>query len=90
MPNNRIAMSVWPPVTKRRTEWSYILTPLHVRWLLDVGFLWVRPVRRSWAATLREPTVGRYIEFTSQWELGSVLVQSPEGRRLIRQTAVRS
>lgn len=83
-------MSVWPPVTKRRVEWSYTLTPMHVHWLLDQGFQWVRPVRRSWAASLREPTVGRYIEFTSFWEVGSVLVQSFDGMRLIRRIAVRS
>ena len=87
---SRIEMSVWPPVTKRHREWSYTLTPQHVRWLLGQGLLWVRPVKRSWASTLREPTIGRYIEFTSQWELDSVLVQSSEGRRLIRETAVRS
>lgn len=67
-----------------RTELSSALqNPDYLDSLLEKGYAWIRPVKRPWRATLREPTVGRIVEvFVTEYP-GTVPIQSPAGERLI-------
>jgi len=56
--------------------------------LMIMRLIWVRPVIRPWAATLRNPTTGRLVEFLQYQDVGCVLVDSPKGRRLLRRLCV--
>lgn len=57
-----------------------------LRWL---RLNWVRPYHKPWAASLRSPTIGSLLEFTTRCEVDSVPVDSPAARRLYRTLAVR-
>lgn len=74
----------------RKMIWSCDLANTNIQEIMAAGYLWVRPIPRPWAATVRNPTIGRYVELTSQWDLGAVEIGSRAGRRLLRQLAVRS
>jgi hypothetical protein len=76
------------PWQSRRIN-STEMTVNQMEWLEDNGFVWVRPVVRAWAATLRNPVMGRPLEFSRVALPESVLVDSREGRRLLREIAVR-
>jgi hypothetical protein len=80
----------WPPVILRKMVWSCDLVGTDIQQLTAAGYLWVRPIPRPWALTVRNPTIGRYVELTSQWDTGAVELSSREGRKLLRQLAVRS
>lgn len=80
---------VWPPVYLRRIVWSCDLADMNIQEVMAAGYLWVRPVRRPWAKTLRNPSVGRYLELLSHWDVGAVELTSREGRRYMNQLAVR-
>ncbi len=67
-----------------RTEHTVALqNPDYLDSLLDQGFAWIRPMKRPWRASLREPTVGRIVEvFVTEYP-GTVPILSRQGERLI-------
>ncbi len=50
---------------------------------LEAGFLWVRPVHRPFAQTLRNPTVGRLLELYVSQQPYCVPIRSRSGYNLI-------
>lgn len=67
-----------------RVEYSvHLQDPLYRAYLMQRGFCWIRPHIRKWNATLREPTVGRFVELMNYNSLCAEHVDSSAGRRLI-------
>lgn len=83
-------MSTWPPVYKHLAVWSCELTDAHIQQHIANGYVWVRPIRRPWAKTLCNPTIGSYLELLSHYDVGAVAITSREGRKLMGRLAVRS
>lgn len=50
--------------------------------LLAAKLVWVRPYHRDWQNSLRNPSVGRMLEFFRHREVGCVHVRSPAARKL--------
>jgi hypothetical protein len=62
---------------------SWALTSDIVATFRECGFIWVREVPREWKATLRNPTVGRFLEFSLAPDQGSWPITSKRGRALL-------
>jgi hypothetical protein len=52
--------------------------------LMAMKLTWVRPHHREWASTLRNPTVGRMLEFFRYRDVHCVHVRSPAARKLFK------
>ncbi len=75
-----------------RLEYSVDLQdPAYREYLKSLGFCWVRPRRtQSWAASLRSPTVGSYVEVLTGGDLWADHMDSSAGLRLIWSLASRN
>jgi hypothetical protein len=67
----------------RQEQSTSLQDPAYRKYLMDKGFLWVRPLVRPWRNTLREPTLGRLVEVVTCECRGAVPIQSPAGERII-------
>jgi hypothetical protein len=61
---------------------SQYCSPQKLAQLRATGFVWVRPIVQTWQHSLRNPTVGRPLEFTTMWQPGAVHVNTREAQRL--------
>ena len=71
----------------RRTEvYTYQLQkhPELLHLLCIAGFHWVRRVPQSYNKVLRQPTIGCLVEFYATPYPGTLEVDSPAGKRLLR------
>lgn len=58
--------------------------PLVLKYYLDSGFLYIRRLHYNYNHILRSPTDGCNVEITKQRDLGSIPLDSPQARKLIR------
>ena len=58
---------------------SYAVPPLEV--LIAMNLFWVRPLSVRWMESLRNPTIGRFLEFLEHEDVGCVPVNSRIARR---------
>jgi hypothetical protein len=67
-----------------RTTTVELRDPLVLKYYLDNGFLYIRRLHYNYNYILREPTDGCKVELTKQPNVGSILINSPQARKLIR------
>ena len=53
----------------------------------NMGYTYIRQVHRPYNAILRSPSVGCIVQLTPWKEIGSYLINSPKGRKLIRRVS---
>jgi hypothetical protein len=67
-----------------KTTTPELRDPLVLRYYLDQGFLYIRRLHYNYNHILRTPTDGCNVELTKQRDLGSMPLDSPKARKLIR------
>jgi hypothetical protein len=58
--------------------------PVVLKYYLDSGFLYIRRLHYNYNHILRSPTDGCNVEITKHMECGSIPLNSPKARKLIR------
>jgi hypothetical protein len=58
--------------------------PVVLKYYVDNGFVYIRRLNYNYNHILRDPTDGCNVELTKQWNLGSILIDSYQARKLIK------
>jgi len=67
-----------------KTNTPELRDPLVLNYYLDQGFLYIRRLHYNYNHILRSPTDGCNVELTKHMDIGSIPINSPRARKLIR------